>query len=290
MIAEPYICVRGPRAGEIHWLFALEANTSFGEESKRNREEWQRYSDFEREKLDQWSLVFVRAWTRGYELPTPDRLYVSTEVIGYSADDYSHDTESGRLLKRAEFLKAVCEREGVQFLPDVADSASMKTCSIEGCDREGMNGRGNYCWKHYHRIRKYGDPNMVAKPYEVESLEDHVAIRKKLMEGMAVDHQTGCWLWLGAKNYQGYGKMTIKRSPNQSYPTHRLSAMVFLGFDIESEAMICHRCDNPPCLNPEHLFVGDAKTNAEDMVRKGRAVDVSDRDRSDDGTFLPKAA
>jgi hypothetical protein len=54
------------------------------------------------------------------------------------------------------------------------------------------------------------------------------------------------------------------------YLVHRLSAHAFLGFDLRSCLFVCHKCDNPPCFNPNHLFVGTNADNLRDMASKGR--------------------
>jgi hypothetical protein len=75
----------------------------------------------------------------------------------------------------------------------------------------------------------------------------------------------GCWYWLGARHPRGYGRF---RGPCGD-TAHRYSYYSYVGA-IPEGAQICHRCDNPSCVNPDHLFVGSNQDNVDDKVAKGR--------------------
>lgn len=77
-----------------------------------------------------------------------------------------------------------------------------------------------------------------------------------------------CWTWLGATDGKGYGRLWDKRL-RHSTPAARVSWQIHIG-PIPRGLYACHRCDNPPCTNPEHLFLGTQTENMRDMVRKGR--------------------
>lgn len=77
----------------------------------------------------------------------------------------------------------------------------------------------------------------------------------------------GCWIWTGAR-VRGYGVFHMSRKMGYA---HRMAWIIRHG-TIPSGAHICHHCDNPPCVNPAHLFVGTPRDNAQDMVKKGRAA------------------
>lgn len=84
-------------------------------------------------------------------------------------------------------------------------------------------------------------------------------------------HPVGCWLWTGPTSHNGYGKLSGCRSRGFKRMTfaHRLSYMIFRG-PIPKGMEVCHRCDNPPCVRPDHLWLGTHTDNMRDAKRKGR--------------------
>lgn len=76
---------------------------------------------------------------------------------------------------------------------------------------------------------------------------------------------SGCWLWLGSACL-GYGRM---RFGGQSRLAHRVAYEAMRG-PIPKGMVLCHKCDNPGCVNPDHMFVGTQADNVRDMVQKGR--------------------
>lgn len=90
-------------------------------------------------------------------------------------------------------------------------------------------------------------------------------LRDKVLSRVIVGN--GCWTTTGDRNRDGYGVMIFRR---RKLLLHRVSYMAFVG-PIPAGKSVCHKCDNPPCANPHHLFVGTQADNARDMVAKGRA-------------------
>jgi len=82
----------------------------------------------------------------------------------------------------------------------------------------------------------------------------------------AIEPDGGCWLWTRCTFSNGYGKYTFG---GRTHYAHRLAYEMHHGVS-PGQAFVCHRCDNPPCINPEHLWLGTARDNALDMHAKGR--------------------
>ena len=93
------------------------------------------------------------------------------------------------------------------------------------------------------------------------SLEDRLTEKRRITEA-------GCWEWTKSVTGHGYGRMSYQ---NHVYRVHRLAAHLWLGLDISDPSVaVCHHCDNPPCFNPDHLYLGSQRTNVRDMHQRGR--------------------
>lgn len=93
-------------------------------------------------------------------------------------------------------------------------------------------------------------------------------LREKLSVFSIPEPNSGCWLWTGARTPQGYGTI---RLAGKTVKAHRASWLAATGTMPSSRELVCHKCDNPSCINPTHLFLGDHRENRLDCVRKGRA-------------------
>lgn len=81
-------------------------------------------------------------------------------------------------------------------------------------------------------------------------------------------NENGCVEWNGGCNHKGYGTFTRE---GRNIGAHRYSYMVANNIkELSRKQFVCHACDNPACVNPEHLWLGDAKSNMEDCAKKGR--------------------
>ena len=99
-----------------------------------------------------------------------------------------------------------------------------------------------------------------------------------------------CWIWIGSRlKSGGYGQISAGRRGQPPLRAHCLSWQFSYG-EIPRGLCVLHRCDNPPCVNPEHLFLGTRDDNAKDMAAKGRsgAHQHPDRLSRGDGNGLRK--
>lgn len=93
-------------------------------------------------------------------------------------------------------------------------------------------------------------------------------LKAKLLNNVITD-SNGCWIWQRSKNLDGYGSCTINGMGGMLFGTHRLAYLLFNG-EIPKNQVVCHHCDNPSCINPQHLFLGSRQLNALDMRAKNR--------------------
>src|SRR6266571_4555630 len=108
-------------------------------------------------------------------------------------------------------------------------------------------------------------PHLLSEPLQLRIFLWENRIFPKL-----VKTDTGCMEWREKQvTYFGYGRITI--TTGKILTTHRVSLEVSLGRLLESGEQSLHKCDNPRCNNPEHLFLGSQKDNIDDKWNKGRA-------------------
>lgn len=117
---------------------------------------------------------------------------------------------------------------------------------------------------------KYDKKGRIRKFKHGHRKNDSLWIR--FINKIEIDQINGCWIWIGARQRFGYGTIGLGK---QYLKAHRLSYEKFVGpipKSLESKhgMCVCHRCDNPSCVNPDHLFIGTQKNNMQDMHYKNR--------------------
>lgn len=93
-----------------------------------------------------------------------------------------------------------------------------------------------------------------------------ITIKDRIWKKINVKGENECWEWKGCKFPNGYGNIRYKK---KCALTHRVIYELTYG-NIPENLLVCHRCDNPSCCNPNHLFLGTCKDNLDDMRRKKR--------------------
>lgn len=142
-------------------------------------------------------------------------------------------------------------------------------CSEAGCERR-YYGRG-LCSKHYQRAKYHGNLDR----YTRKKVRDGAPLDERLRNIGWTVTESSCWEWNGYRNPAGYGRLAVGRFRNgnnhRSVPmlANRAAYIAWVG-PLADGAVVCHSCDNPPCINPDHLFVGTHADNQRDMVNKGR--------------------
>jgi hypothetical protein len=139
-----------------------------------------------------------------------------------------------------------------------------RECSVDGCKTVVTKKR--MCSKHVQRIHRHGSPDVVlprgglnkSSPEDFWSnLDKKTSYCKRL--------RSYCWEYAGSRSPQGYGQVMYQ---GRQYRAHQLAFL--LDFGRLAEPMTLHRCDNPPCCRPSHLYEGDGSDNMNDMYSRGR--------------------
>lgn len=142
----------------------------------------------------------------------------------------------------------------------------MKKCRIPGCGRPA-HGKG-LCAAHYRRQRR-GQP--MRTPIKAQT---HGSVEDRLKAYVEIDPETGCHLWTGHCDPNGYGRMGVSK---RYLSVHRVAWQLTNG-PIPEGKIVLHDCDNRRCCNPEHLSLGTHAENARDRVARKRTKGCRERD------------
>lgn len=174
---------------------------------------------------------------------------------------------------------------------------SKRVCVVEGCTSLTKYKAAELCGKHYQRKRKHGDPNAPGRRVAVPCMVRD-CVRKARNKGYCPKHayrvnahgdpdytkyatgsietklrfygwktsDTGCWVWQGPVDDKGYAQMSVS---SRLVKGHRVAYEHWNG-PIPDGLVVRHTCDNPPCINPDHLITGTLADNIQDKVDRNR--------------------
>jgi hypothetical protein len=138
----------------------------------------------------------------------------------------------------------------------------MNICSVENC--ENQSRANGMCNKHNLRVRRTGTPD--------DTRRSHAEVRERFFRH--IEKTDECWVWTGNTSRRGYGSLQEGGRGSKTISAHRYSYEVHRG-PIPDGLVVMHSCDNPSCVNPDHLSVGTYRENTQDMIRKGRKRTVA---------------
>lgn len=178
-------------------------------------------------------------------------------------------------------MRTVKERFETKFIKDKSgDCWNWTACKHkDGYGKFILNGHSQYSHRVSYELyigeipsnsqvlHKCNNPSCVNPSHLFLSMN---TVQERF-EAKVEKDESGCWNWMEYKNHKGYGQF---RLDGRMQGSHRVAFQIYLG-EIPKGMCVCHQCDNPSCVNPDHLFLGTNADNVRDCVNKGRQVDPS---------------
>jgi len=103
---------------------------------------------------------------------------------------------------------------------------------------------------------------------------DKAVLESRFWDKVVIKDSTECWIWTGTKLKRGYG--FVRRNGKLRY-THVHCYFLTTGYMPHVGEYICHTCNNPSCVNPSHLYLGNARTNSDDRERRYKSGELIDK-------------
>lgn len=136
----------------------------------------------------------------------------------------------------------------------------MNICTVDGCNKPKVTKNAKWCSMHNTRWARTGK---LDRDGEFMSVSDRIEAKIERIT------ESGCWVWVGALAGSS-ASYPVAKTDGERY-VHRYMYEKHTGKKIPKGIDVCHRCDVPSCVNPNHLFVGTRKDNMADMKQKGRS-------------------
>ena len=124
------------------------------------------------------------------------------------------------------------------------------------------------------QILNRGDISHCSRDCWQTDKKDKGNIIDRFLSKLKTTKTIGCWEWTASKNKKGYGWFYMN---GKNHLAHRASFILFRG-NIGAGLHVCHKCDNPSCVNPDHLFISNNEGNILDKINKGRHAKTRTRE------------
>lgn len=125
-----------------------------------------------------------------------------------------------------------------------------------------------YCGKHIDFPEARPGAKRTSRP---KYCSDYCRLYSKVSQEPGQGPKSDCWEFQGGKHRFGYGMINMSESKASDVTVSHIVAWEISNGPVPDGLFVCHKCDNPPCCKPDHLFLGTHQDNMDDMVKKGRS-------------------